>query len=37
MNAIYRVDGDRVVTSSNAAGPRDARMQHDSAPAALVP
>src|SRR5258708_9129504 len=36
MDAIYRVDGDRVVTSPNAAGPWDARMQHGSAPAALV-
>src|SRR5258708_33905698 len=36
MDAIYRVDGDRVVTSPNAAGPWDAGMQHGSAPAALV-
>ena len=36
MDAIYHVDGDRVVTSPNAAGPWDARMQHGSAPAALV-
>lgn len=36
MNAIYRVDGDRVVTSPNAAGPWDPGMQHGSAPAALV-
>ena len=36
MDAIYRVDGNRVVTSPNAAGPWDARMQHGSAPAALV-
>jgi hypothetical protein len=36
MNAIYRVDGDRVVTSPDAAGPWDAGMQHGSAPAALV-
>jgi hypothetical protein len=36
MDAIYRVDGDRVVTSPNAAGPWDSRMQHGSAPAALV-
>src|SRR5665647_910826 len=34
--AIYRVDGDRVVTSPDAAGPWDAGMQHGSAPAALV-
>src|SRR6202162_4916143 len=36
MNAIYRVDGDRVVTSPNAPGPWDPGMQHGSAPAALV-
>jgi hypothetical protein len=35
-DAIYRVDGNRVVTSANAAGPWDAGMQHGSAPAALV-
>src|SRR3954454_8939835 len=36
MDAIYRVDGNRVVTSPNAAGPWDARMQHGSAPSALA-
>lgn len=36
MNAIYRVDGNRVLTSPNAAGPWDPRMQHGSAPASLV-
>jgi len=36
MDAIYRVDGNRVVTSSHAAGPWDIRMQHGSAPAALA-
>jgi hypothetical protein len=36
MNAIYRVDGDRVLTSPDAAGPWNAGMQHGSAPAALV-
>jgi hypothetical protein len=36
MNAIYRIDGNRVETSPNAAGPWDATMQHGSAPAALV-
>jgi hypothetical protein len=36
MEAIYRVDGNRVVTSPNAAGPWDISMQHGSAPAALV-
>src|SRR5712671_5850254 len=36
MDAIYRVDGDRVVTGPNAAGPWDPGMQHGSAPASLV-
>jgi acyl-CoA thioesterase superfamily protein/acyl-Coa thioesterase superfamily protein len=36
MEAIYRVDGNRVVTSPKAAGPWDPTMQHGSAPAALV-
>jgi hypothetical protein len=36
MDAIYRVDGNRVLTSPDAAGPWDIRMQHGSAPAALV-
>src|SRR6201747_2711821 len=36
MNAIFRIDGNRAETSSNAAGPWDASMQHASAPAALV-
>ena len=36
MHAIYRVDGDRVITGPNAAGPWDPRMQHGSAPASLV-
>src|SRR3954467_1539980 len=36
MAPIYRVDGDRVVTSPDAAGPWDRRMQHGSAPASLV-
>ena len=36
MDPIFRVDGIRVVTSSDAAGPWDPRMQHGSAPAALV-
>ena len=35
-DAIYRVDGNRVIPSPNAAGPWDPRMQHGSAPAALV-
>jgi hypothetical protein len=36
MQAIYRVDGHRVVTSPDAAGPWDPRLQHGAAPAALV-
>ncbi len=36
MDAIYRIDGDRVTVSPNAAGPWDASMQHGSAPSALV-
>ncbi|MBR0797728.1 thioesterase family protein [Bradyrhizobium jicamae] len=36
MQPIFRVDGNRVVTSPDAAGPWDPRMQHGSAPASLV-
>ena len=36
MDAIYCVDGNRAVTTANAAGPWDAGMQHGSAPAALA-
>jgi hypothetical protein len=36
MDAIHRVDGDRVHVSPNAAGPWDGGMQHGSAPAALA-
>ena len=36
MAAIYRVEGNRIETSPNSAGPWDATMQHGSAPAALV-
>ncbi|MDO9564399.1 MAG: thioesterase family protein [Bradyrhizobium sp.] len=36
MDAIFRVDGNRVLTSPYAAGPWDPGMQHGSAPAALV-
>src|SRR5215510_7380413 len=36
MDAIYRVDGNNVVTGPDAAGPWDPRMQHGSAPASLV-
>ncbi|MBR0719185.1 thioesterase family protein [Bradyrhizobium liaoningense] len=36
MPPIFRVDGNSVVTSPDAAGPWDPRMQHGSAPASLV-
>src|SRR5258708_26822753 len=36
MEPIFRVDGNNVVTSPDAAGSWDPRMQHGSAPAALV-
>jgi Thioesterase-like superfamily len=36
MDAIYRVGGNHVLVSPNAAGPWDPSMQHGSAPAALV-
>lgn len=36
MEAIFRVDGDRVEVGPNAAGPWSARMQHGSAPAGLA-
>jgi hypothetical protein len=36
MDAIYRVEGNGVTTSPNAAGPWDPGMQHGSAPASLV-
>lgn len=36
MEAIYRVEGDRVAVSPNAAGPWDPGMQHGSPPASLV-
>jgi hypothetical protein len=36
MEAIYRIDGQHVITSPHAAGPWDATMQHGSAPSALV-
>lgn len=36
MEAIFRVDGNKVEVSPNAAGPWDPRMQHGSAPAGLV-
>src|ERR1700761_3369107 len=36
MEAVFRVDGDRVIVSPHAAGPWDPTMQHGSAPASLV-
>src|ERR1700757_3718120 len=36
MEAVFRVDGDRVIVSPHAAGPWDPAMQHGSAPASLV-
>lgn len=36
IDAIFRVDGNDVVSSPNAAGPWDPSMQHGSPPAALV-
>lgn len=36
MDAIFRVDGNRVITSPHAAGPWDPGMQHGSAPSSLV-
>jgi hypothetical protein len=36
MEAVFRVDGDRVMVSPHAAGPWDPGMQHGSAPASLV-
>jgi hypothetical protein len=36
MEAIFRIDGNRVEVSPNAAGPWDPRMQHGSAPAGLA-
>src|SRR5215469_11811974 len=36
MRAVFRVDGDRVSVSPDAAGPWDPTMQHGSAPASLV-
>jgi hypothetical protein len=35
-DCLFHVEGDRVTTSPNAAGPWDATMQHGGAPAALV-
>jgi hypothetical protein len=36
MEAVFRVDGDRVIVSPYAAGPWDPTMQHGSAPASLA-
>ena len=36
MEAIYRIEGDRVVTGMNAGGPWDPMMQHGGAPSSLV-
>lgn len=36
MDAIYRLDGDRILTAPHAGGPWDPQMQHGSAPSALV-
>lgn len=36
MEPIFRIDGDKVATSPNAAGPWHPQMQHGSAPASLV-
>lgn len=36
MDAVFRIDGNTIVTGPNAAGPWDPTMQHGSAPSALV-
>src|SRR6185312_15086414 len=36
MEAVFRVDGDRVIVSPHAAGPWDPGLQHGSAPASLA-
>ncbi len=36
MDSIYRIDGNRVISSPHAAGPWNPHMQHGSAPSALV-
>ncbi|WP_398475075.1 thioesterase family protein [Tardiphaga sp.] len=36
MDAIYRIDGNHVISSPHAAGPWNPHMQHGSAPSALV-
>lgn len=36
MEAVFRVEGNRVFTSKHAAGPWDPRMQHGGAPSSLI-
>lgn len=36
MEAVFRVEGNRVFTSEHAAGPWDPRMQHGGAPSSLI-
>jgi hypothetical protein len=36
MNAVFHIEGQRIVTGPDAAGPWDPSMQHGSAPSALV-
>lgn len=36
MDAVYRIEGNRVISSPHAAGPWNPHMQHGSAPSALV-
>ena len=36
MEAVFRVEGNRVFTTEHAGGPWDARMQHGGAPSALI-
>jgi hypothetical protein len=36
LEAVYRLEDERVITRTHAAGPWDVTMQHGSAPAALV-
>lgn len=36
LEAVYRVDGDRVTVRPHAAGPWDSRMQHGAAPSSLA-
>lgn len=36
MEAVFRVEGNRVMTSEHAAGPWDPSMQHGGAPSSLM-